>query len=337
MADAEVANVIPNAALFTGAKMPMVGLGTWKSKAGKVETAVYHALKSGYRHIDCAAVYGNEKEVGAGMKQAFDEGICKREDIFVTSKLWSSFHRADLVKPALQKTLDDLGLEYLDLYLIHWPTNFKAGDAMFPKNERGEMLHGPPEENFMQTWPELEKCVDDQKTRAIGLSNFNSQQIERVRKKARIMPAVLQVECHPYCTQVNLLKYCNDNNMVMTAYSPLGSPDRPWASANDPVLLEDENVAKIAAKNKKTSAQVLIRFAVERGIVVIPKSVTPSRIEQNLQVGDFKLSDEDVQTILNFNRNWHSCVPRVTVDGKPTARDAAHPEFPFGVDEEYIM
>merc|ERR1719499_1026873 len=187
------------------------------------------------------------------------------------------------------------------------------------------MLYGPASENFENAWPKLEECVGQKKVRAIGVSNFNSKQIERVRKIAKIQPAVLQVECHPYCTQENLLKYCNENGMVMTAYSPLGSPDRPWASKDDPSLLQDENLAKIATQYGKTPAQILIRFAVDRGIVVIPKSVTPSRIEQNLSVGDFKLSDDDISVIMNFNKNWHSCVPRITVNGKPQPRDATHP------------
>lgn len=238
---------------------------------------------------------------------------------------------------ALQKTLDDLQLTYLDLYLIHWPTNFQAGGGMFPKTAEGKVIYGPENENFMAAWPELEKCVEAKKTRAIGVSNFNSKQIARVRAKAKVMPAVLQVECHPYCTQVNLLKYCKENDMVLTAYSPLGSPDRPWASADDPSLLQDPKLATIAEKYGKTSAQILIRFAVDRGIVVIPKSVTPSRIVQNHDVANFKLSEEDIAAVMAFNRNWHSCVPRVDVNGKAVPRDKEHPEFPFGVDEDFEM
>jgi len=299
---------------------------------------VYTALKCGYRHIDCAAVYGNEKEVGDGMKKAFAEGICTRAEVFITSKLWNSFQAPSMVQKGLQQTLTDLQTEYLDLYLIHWPTNFKAGENKFPKDANGNMMYGETSENFESTWPLLEAAVESGQCKAIGVSNFNSKQIDRVYNVSKKhTPAVLQVEVHPYCTQEALKKYCDDKKIVMTAYSPLGSPDRPWAGADDPALLQDPKLADIAAKYKKSPAQILIRFAVDRGIVVIPKSVTPSRIMQNYDVANFTLAAEDMTKIMAFNRNWHSCVPRITVDGKLVPRDAKHPEFPFGVDDKFIM
>jgi len=328
--------------LYNGALMPQVGLGTWKSKAGDVEKAVYHAIKKGYRHVDCALVYGNEVEVGTGIKKAISEGICKREELWVTSKLWNTFHHEDDVMVGLTKTLNDLKLEYLDLYLIHWPTAFKRSTTNnFPKNEDGSMNYAKDDEkgtvNFLRTWPVLCKAVSEKKVRQVGLSNFNSKQIEQVMNLNLLKPHVLQVECHPYCIQKNLRDFCTKNQIAITGYSPLGSPDRPWATKDDPSLLNDPNLAKIAKRYGKSTAQVLIRWQVDHGLSVIPKSVTPSRIEQNLNVFDFKLSPDDLAKIDSFNRNWHGCVPRTTINGKLAARDEQHPSFPFGVDEEFIF
>jgi len=328
--------------LYNGCTIPQVGLGTWKSKPGQVEAAVYHAIKSGYRHIDCARVYGNEAEVGNGLARAIKEGIVKRKELWVTSKLWNNFHHEEHVMEGLNQTLKDLQLEYLDLFLIHWPTAFKCDTQnLFPKDIHGNMLYPEDDEkgpiNFLRTWPVMKKAVDEKKIRNIGLSNFNSKQIKAVMDLNLVKPAMLQVECHPYCIQENLRKFCTENEILFTGYSPLGSPDRPWANADDPSLLDDPKLAEIGKKYNKTSAQVLIRWQIDHGLCVIPKSVTPSRIEENFNVLDFKLSEEDMKTIDSFNRNWHGCVPRITVDGKLVARDGKHPQFPFGVDEDYTF
>jgi len=313
--------------LYTGAKMPLLGLGTWQGKEGEVEVAVKTALENGYQHIDCARVYGNEAEIGRALKETVGS-VIKREDLFVTSKLWNSMHAKDLVKPMCLKTLADLQLDYLDLYLIHWPMGFEYdGDVLFPKNEDGSIRYS--DVHYNETWKAMEQLVTEGLVRHIGLSNFNARQVDDVISHCTIKPAVLQVESHPYLQQHELLAHCQKHGIVMTAYSPLGSPDRPWAKPDEPMLLEDPALVAISKDVGKTVAQVLIRYQVQRGVVVIPKSVTPSRIVANSQVFDFVLSPEHLATIRAFERNHRFCLPKITVAGVEVARDIHHPHFPF--------
>ncbi|KAG5869125.1 hypothetical protein JTB14_023935 [Gonioctena quinquepunctata] len=284
---------VPTVKLNSGYEIPQFGLGTWKSKPGEVEQAVKDAIDIGYRHIDCAFIYGNEKEVGAALKAKIADGTVKREDLFITSKLWNSFHRPDL-----------------------------EGSDVFPKDADGNILFS--DVDYVDTWKALEECVKKGLARSIGISNFNRKQVERVLAVATIKPAVNQVECHPYLNQKKLIDFCRSKDIAITGYSPLGSPDRPWATPDDPQLMDDPKLKQLSVKYKKTPAQILLRYQIERGVITIPKSVTKSRIQQNFDIFDFALSKEDVTYLDGFDCNGRFC---------PMTPSLGHPHHPFEKDE----
>ncbi len=284
-----------------GDQMPMLGLGTWKSAPGEVRNAVREALGIGYRHVDCAWMYGNEAEVGQALADARADGV-GRDEVWITSKLWNSFHAPRDVRPALEETLTHLGLDHLDLYLMHWPVALRR-DVHFPRDAT-DMI-GPHELPFTTTWRAMEACVDAGLARHIGVSNFNADKLARLLNDARIKPAMNQVELHPYLQQPELLDFCTRHGIHVTAYSPLGSRDRPQVMhvPDEPTLLEDDTIAAIAADHAARPAQILIAWALARGTAVIPKSVNAQRIRENLEATRLTLGETDMAAIAALDRH----------------------------------
>uniref|UniRef100_A0A1B0G5E3 NADP-dependent oxidoreductase domain-containing protein n=1 Tax=Glossina morsitans morsitans TaxID=37546 RepID=A0A1B0G5E3_GLOMM len=285
---------VPTILLSNALSMPMIGLGTWRLNRNPTDV-IYDAIDVGYRHFDCAHIYRNEPEIGKAFKDLLQKDVIKREDIFVTSKLWNTFHEPSLVRNACETTLKNLCIEYLDNYLIHWPMAYKEGDELYPKDENNRFIASPVD--YVDTWKAMEPLVDDGLCRTLGLSNFNVQQIERILKVARIPPSNLQIECHPYLNQTDLMEFCRSHNMVVTAYSPLGSPTSPYKKPGKYPILQNPKVLEISDKYKKTPAQVLIRYQIDRGNVVIPRSASKDHMLENFSLWDFSLKADDIQAL----------------------------------------
>eukprot|EP01127_Copromyxa_protea_P006358 TRINITY_DN16176_c0_g1_i1.p1 TRINITY_DN16176_c0_g1~~TRINITY_DN16176_c0_g1_i1.p1 ORF type:complete len:315 (-),score=78.59 TRINITY_DN16176_c0_g1_i1:58-1002(-) len=294
--------------LFTGKEMPLVGLGTWKIEKDVCADVVYTAIKVGYRLIDCASDYGNEKEVGQGINKAISEGIVKREDLFVTSKLWCTYHAKQHVKPAFERSLSDLGLEYLDLYLIHFPISLRYVDFEdrypagwdFDPSKPGCQLEDSP---VHETWSAMEELVKDGKAKHIGLSNFNAQSIMDIQRYAVVKPAVLQIEFHPLLQQPTLVGFCHKQGIALTGYSTFGGQSYKVFFPAAESLLDSEVIQGIAQKHGKTPSQVLLKFAVQTKVAVIPKSSSEERLKQNLDLFSFELDEEDLKVILALDKN----------------------------------
>ena len=285
-----------------GDKMPVLGLGTWKSGPGDVYKAVKEALRIGYRHIDCAAIYGNEAEIGQALAESFQEGVVSREQVWITSKLWNNAHAPEDVQPALEKTLEDLKLDFLDLYLIHWPIIIRKGVLYHESAADLVPLENVP---VADTWKVMEGSVAKGLCRHIGVSNFSIDKLSKLLESAEIKPEMNQIELHPYLQQTAMLDFCDAIGVHLTAYAPLGSTDRPdrLKVTDEPVLLEDQVIQDMAKRNGVTPAQVLISWAVNRGTVVIPKSVKAERLRENLAAGDIELSSNDMQEIAKLDKH----------------------------------
>lgn len=274
---------------------PQIGLGTWLSKPSEVYNAVVEAIKAGYRHIDCAYIYNNEKEIGEALQFVFSEGIVKREELFITSKLWNNFHAPEQVEPALRKSLSDLQLEYLDLYLIHWPLAFRRAQAQSAAD-----LISLDELPLATTWKAMEDVKEKKLTKHIGVSNFSIPKLQNLSDHASVQPEVNQVEIHPYFQQQPMVDFCQENGILVTAYSPLGSRH---LMQTENTITQNPVVLEIARKHHCTAAQVILAWGIERNTVVIPKSVNAERISENIGAKNVRLDAGDMNAIQQLDRN----------------------------------
>lgn len=257
--------------LNNGLSMPILGLGVWKTQSGNCREAVLNALEAGYRHIDTAKIYSNEEDVGKAIKES---GI-PRKEIFITTKLWNADQGSNKTRKALETSLKKLGIDQVDLYLIHFPVTSQR----------------------MDSWKELEKAYHDKLCKSIGVSNYTITHLTELLKNSEVTPTVNQVEFHPFLNQVNLFEFCKKHKIQLEAYSPLAHGQK----------VEDPKIAEIAKKYGKTPAQILIRWAIEQKIVVIPKSTKKERIVENSKVFDFKISEEDMKILNSLDENFRTC------------------------------
>jgi len=304
-----------------GDKMPALGLGTWKSAPGEVYNVIRTAINLGYRHFDCAAIYGNEAEIGQAFADAFAAGDVKREDLWITSKLWNSYHLKDDVIPGFEKTLTDLRLDYLDLYLMHWPLALKPGVG-FPRT--ADLFLPLSEAPLDVTWDEMEKIYASGRIKHMGVSNFNSRNLDLLMSFAGVLPEMNQVEMHPFLPQLKLVNYCWDNSIHLTAYSPLGSGDRDAAriKSDEPKLMEHDVIKSLAEKHSVSPAQMLLAWQVNRGVAVIPKSVNEGRLKQNLEASDIELSDDEMDQIAEIQVDFRYIDGSLwTIEGSPYTMD----------------
>ncbi len=280
-----------------GDYVPEIGLGTWLSKPNEVYNAVLAAIKVGYRHFDCAYIYQNETEIGRALRFAIENGLVKREDIFVTSKLWNSDHAPKQVEKAIRKSIFDLQLDYLDLYLIHWPVAFKTGHLYA---HSADDLVSPDEFSIEKTWQAMEIIQEKGLAKHIGVSNFNMPKLNRLLTNSRIAPEMLQIELHPYFQQTELIEFCRKNRILVTAYSPLGSHHLIQGKAG---LTREAIVKSIAEKHHCTPAQVLLAWGIQRGSIVIPKSVNEKRIRENFNALNVRLDASDFVKLGDLEQN----------------------------------
>lgn len=320
--------------------MPVFALGTWKAPPGVTGTAVETALKCGYRNIDTANDYGNEKEIGEAFQRCVKGGVLTREELFVQSKLWQTNHRPEHVQADIDQTLKDLQVDYLDMYMIHWPqacpstgtqaatrlngahaANHREG-VMFPLDDEGYYC-ADKEAHFTETWKALEKLVDQGLVRSIGVSNFNKRQVEEVVGMARHPVSLIQNETHVYLQAKDMVDLCRFRNICYQAFSPLGSGDTHYAQTASPtgsIPLNDPTMADMAKRYGKNPGQLMLRWALQRGTSIVAKTVSPERVVSNFDVWDWSISAEDMLSFDKLNVGWRHLLWREV---------SHHPNYPF--------
>ncbi|KAM3956236.1 aldo-keto reductase AKR2E4-like [Aphomia sociella] len=303
---------VPNLKLLDGRDIPAIALGTWlgnntEPTANEVELAVNWAIDAGYRHIDTASAYKIEDQVGRAVNAKLNEGL-KREDLFITTKLFNDAHARDAVVPTLRESLHKLNLDYVDLYLIHWPVG-QFSNLTYDYTD------------YVETWRGMIEAKQLGLAKSIGVSNFNQQQIDRLLENGLETPAVLQVEINLNLQQPDLLSYCKNKNITIMAYTPFGSlfPSKAKSDAPPP-RVDEPALQDIARKYKKTVPQIALRYLIELGVTPIPKSLTKSRIEQNLDVFDFRLTQQDRDLLKTYDRGYRTI---------PQLKWLSHPYYPF--------
>lgn len=289
--------------------MPIVGFGLWKVNNETCADTVYNAIKAGYRLFDGACDYGNEQECGQGVTRAIKDGLVKREDLFIVSKLWNSFHDKEHVEPICRKQLQDWNVDYFDLFIVHFPISLKYVD---PKERYppGFTYDGknvvPGNATIQETWQAMEQLVEKKLAKSIGVSNFNGQLIMDLLRYAKIKPATLQIEHHPYLTQQPLVNLVREAGISVTAYSSFGPQsflELDMQRAKDtPLLFDNPTIKKIADKHRKTPAQILLRWATQRDVAVIPKSNNPGRLAQNLDVTGWNLEQDEIEAVSGLDK-----------------------------------
>uniref|UniRef100_A0A0A1XDD2 Estradiol 17 beta-dehydrogenase 5 n=1 Tax=Zeugodacus cucurbitae TaxID=28588 RepID=A0A0A1XDD2_ZEUCU len=303
---------------YNGVKVPIIGLGTQDIEAHITTRCVKDAIDAGIRHIDCAPIFCNQQEVGLAIKEKIAEGTIKRENLYISSKLWNSRHGPKWVRAALEETLKELQLDYLDNYVMHTPMGFQDGFENYPRNTRGGIIFS--DIDYVDTWRVMESLVDAGLVRSIGLANFNAEQIERILAVARIPPANLQVECHPYLTQKKLMDLCCKHNIIFMASNPTG-PLRK--NGNITAFRCNPKILCLTRKYDKTTAEILIRYQVQCGNVVLARTTKKEHMMQNVMVENFKLCRKDMEVLDLMNCNYRN---------NTLAYASGHPYHPFEND-----
>ncbi|KAL7289706.1 hypothetical protein TKK_0016428 [Trichogramma kaykai] len=306
---------LQTASFYNGNKVPVLAIGTMSSMSPE---AIKDAIKLGYRHFDISPVHSNEEEIGAVLSELFTNKVIRRENIFITAKLWNTCHRPDQVEPSLKKSLSLLNLKYVNLYLMNWPMGFEESDDPFPTDDAGQLRFSAVD--YVDTWKAMEQLVEKNLVKNIGVANFNSKQLTRIIENCRIKPVVNQIECHPFLPQLKLTEFCKSHGILVSARNPFGAPDRPWSDPMSQGHLQNPQLIKIFQHYQKKPSQVFLHYQVQKGHLVVPEGSIKSKLEDHLRIFDFKITKEDMGLLDKLNRNRR-------VDAMLSCED--HPYYPF--------